>query len=70
MRLSAPNRTAMTPVTPDPTVSERKPRCFDALIVGAGFSGLYQLFSLRERVGLSAQILEAGEGVGGTWYWN
>jgi cation diffusion facilitator CzcD-associated flavoprotein CzcO len=43
---------------------------FDALIIGAGFSGLYQLYSLRDRLGLSVQVLEAGEGVGGTWYWN
>jgi len=42
----------------------------DALIIGAGFSGLYQLLCLRDRLGLSAQVLEAGEGVGGTWYWN
>ncbi len=42
----------------------------DALIIGAGFSGLYQLYSLRERLGLSVQVLEAGDGVGGTWYWN
>ena len=43
---------------------------FDAVIIGAGFSGLYQLLSLRDRLGLSVQVLEAGEGVGGTWYWN
>ncbi len=43
---------------------------FDALIIGAGFSGLYQLHCLRDRLGLSALVLEAGEGVGGTWYWN
>jgi len=42
----------------------------DAIIVGVGFSGLYQLYSLRERLGLSVQVLEAGDGVGGTWYWN
>ncbi len=42
----------------------------DALIIGAGFSGLYQLLCLRDRLGLSAKVLEAGEGVGGTWYWN
>lgn len=42
----------------------------DAVIVGAGFSGLYQLHCLRERLGLTAAILEAGDGVGGTWYWN
>ena len=45
-------------------------RTLDALIVGAGFSGLYQLHCLRDRLGLSALILEAGDGVGGTWYWN
>jgi cation diffusion facilitator CzcD-associated flavoprotein CzcO len=42
----------------------------DALVIGAGFSGLYQLFCLREQLGLSVQVLEAGDGVGGTWYWN
>ncbi len=43
---------------------------FDALIVGAGFAGLYQLHCLRDRLGLSAHVLEAAEGVGGTWWWN
>ena len=42
----------------------------DAVIIGAGFSGLYQLHSLRDRLGLRALVLEAGGGVGGTWYWN
>lgn len=42
----------------------------DAIIVGAGFSGMYQLLSLRDKLGLSAKVLEAGAGVGGTWYWN
>ena len=42
----------------------------DALIIGAGFSGLYQLLCLRDRLGLSARLLEAGGGGGGTWYWN
>ena len=42
---------------------------FDALIIGAGFSGLYQLYSLK-KLGLSAKVIEAGSGVGGTWYWN
>jgi cyclohexanone monooxygenase len=41
----------------------------DALVVGAGFSGLYMLIKLRE-LGLAAQVVEAGSGVGGTWYWN
>src|SRR6195952_5815092 len=43
---------------------------FDALVIGAGFAGLYQLICLRDRLGLSVQVLEAGDGVGGTWYWN
>jgi cation diffusion facilitator CzcD-associated flavoprotein CzcO len=42
----------------------------DALVIGAGFGGLYQLLCLRDRLGLSVQALEAGGGVGGTWYWN
>ena len=42
----------------------------DALIIGAGFSGLYQLLSLRDKVGLSVKVVEAGDGGGGTWYWN
>ncbi|MCM2387560.1 flavin-containing monooxygenase [Streptomyces albipurpureus] len=41
----------------------------DAVIVGAGFAGLYMLHKLRG-LGLRAVVLEAGDGVGGTWYWN
>ncbi|HSE05150.1 MAG TPA: NAD(P)/FAD-dependent oxidoreductase [Methylomirabilota bacterium] len=41
----------------------------DALIVGAGFAGLYSLHRLRG-LGLTARVFEAGTGVGGTWYWN
>ena len=43
---------------------------FDAIIVGAGFAGMYQLYRLRDGLGLSARILEAASGVGGTWHWN
>lgn len=51
-------------------MSNSKPNTsFDAIIVGAGFSGLYMLHKLRE-IGLSACVLEAGAGIGGTWYWN
>jgi cyclohexanone monooxygenase len=42
---------------------------FDAVVVGAGFAGLYMLHRLRG-LGLSARVYEAGGGVGGTWYWN
>jgi cyclohexanone monooxygenase len=44
-------------------------RHVDAVIVGAGFAGLYALYRLRG-LGFSAQVFEAGDGVGGTWYWN
>jgi len=42
---------------------------FDALIVGAGFSGIYQLYKLRSQ-GLSVKVIDVAGGVGGTWYWN
>ena len=42
---------------------------FDAIIIGAGVSGLYQLYRARE-LGLKVRVFEAGTGVGGTWYWN
>ena len=47
-----------------------KSEFFDAIVIGAGFSGLYQLHRLRDDLCLNAIILEQGEGVGGTWYWN
>jgi cyclohexanone monooxygenase len=53
---------ASTP-TPAPTGD------YDVVIVGAGFAGLYMLYRLRQ-LGLSAKVFEAGDGVGGTWYWN
>jgi len=42
---------------------------FDAIVIGAGVSGLYQLYRLRQ-LGLSVRCYEDGSGVGGTWYWN
>ncbi|HET6183157.1 MAG TPA: NAD(P)/FAD-dependent oxidoreductase [Acetobacteraceae bacterium] len=42
---------------------------YDAIIIGAGISGLYQLLRLRE-LGLRVRVFETGSGVGGTWYWN
>jgi cation diffusion facilitator CzcD-associated flavoprotein CzcO len=42
---------------------------FDAVIIGAGVSGLYQLYRLRE-LGLKVRVFEDGTNVGGTWYWN
>lgn len=44
-------------------------RDVDVVVVGAGIAGLYQLYRLRG-LGLSAVVFEAGDGVGGTWFWN
>jgi cation diffusion facilitator CzcD-associated flavoprotein CzcO len=43
---------------------------FDAVVIGAGFSGMYMLKTLRDKLGLKAKVFEAGDSVGGTWYWN
>src|SRR5260221_4040541 len=43
---------------------------FDAIVIGAGFSGLYMLKLLRDKLGLNVRVCEAAETVGGTWYWN
>ena len=50
-----------------PTNAE--PLDVDVLVVGAGITGIYQLYRARE-AGFTVQLLEAGDGVGGTWYWN
>ena len=42
---------------------------YDVIVIGAGMSGLYQLYRLRE-LGFKVRVFEAGTGVGGTWYWN
>jgi cation diffusion facilitator CzcD-associated flavoprotein CzcO len=42
---------------------------YDAIVIGAGVAGLYQLYRLRQ-AGLSVRLYEDGSGVGGTWYWN
>lgn len=61
----------MADVTTDMVYNtSNQPNELDALVIGAGFAGLYQLLCLRDRLGLSVQVLEAGGGVGGTWYWN
>src|SRR5258705_13921631 len=59
-----------------PTLSDTAPQKsranaadFDVVVVGAGFAGLYMLHRLRG-MGFSVHVLEAGSGVGGTWYWN
>ena len=51
-------------------MSERRlDQDYDAILIGAGLSGMYQLHRLRE-LGLSTRVFETGSGVGGTWYWN
>ena len=42
---------------------------FDAIIIGAGISGMFMLYRLRE-LGMTARVFETGSDVGGTWYWN
>jgi cation diffusion facilitator CzcD-associated flavoprotein CzcO len=42
---------------------------YDAIVIGAGVTGLYQLYRLRE-LGMTVRVFEAGSNVGGTWYWN
>lgn len=55
------------PLRPAPT--EADITTFDAVIIGAGFAGLYALYRLRE-MGLSVRCYEGAAGVGGTWWWN
>jgi cation diffusion facilitator CzcD-associated flavoprotein CzcO len=60
----------MTP--PEPPQDQRPdgpPPAVDVLVVGGGITGIYQLYRALE-AGFSALLLEAGDGVGGTWYWN
>ena len=46
------------------------PAKVDAVVVGAGFAGLYMLYLLRDKLNLNVVALEAADGVGGVWYWN
>ena len=54
-------------------IAERRPESnatdFDAIVIGAGISGMFMLYRLRE-LGMTARVFEAGTNVGGTWYWN
>lgn len=56
----------MSSRAPSPRNSERN---VDAVVIGAGFAGLYAVYRFRE-MGLSLRAFEQGSGVGGTWYWN
>ncbi|HKK29496.1 MAG TPA: NAD(P)/FAD-dependent oxidoreductase [Alphaproteobacteria bacterium] len=59
----------LSPETMPEARTQRAAGDFDAIIIGAGISGLYMLHRLRE-LGMRARIFEAGSDVGGTWYWN
>ncbi len=59
--------TVITEIQPS-TGSTHDPN-YDAIVIGAGVSGLYQLYRLRE-LGLKTRVFETGTNVGGTWYWN
>ncbi|HYH30375.1 MAG TPA: NAD(P)/FAD-dependent oxidoreductase [Pseudonocardia sp.] len=59
----------MTATSKSTQTSEARVDEFDAVVVGAGFSGLYMLHRLRE-LGLSVRVFDAAGDVGGTWYWN
>ena len=53
-----------------PSISGKsRAEAYDAVVVGAGFAGMYMLHKLRG-LGLSVRVYEQGDGVGGTWYWN
>ena len=69
--LPAPTRGSRTIGQEAPlSTGENNAPDLDAVVVGAGFSGLYMLHRLRDTLGLSARVFEAADDVGGTWYWN
>ncbi len=53
----------------DTADADAAPKTYDAVVIGAGFAGLYMLYRLRQ-LGMTARVYESGDGVGGTWYWN
>lgn len=66
---SLKHRTFSHHFTMNSSHAQSSPSHYDAVVVGAGFAGLYMLHRLR-LLGLRAHVFEAGDGVGGTWYWN
>ena len=51
------------------TENEQEQPQYDAVVIGAGVAGIYQMYRLQE-LGLNATVLESADGPGGTWYWN
>ena len=45
-------------------------QAYDVIVIGAGFSGMYMIKALRDKLGLKVRAYEVGETVGGAWYWN
>ena len=62
------DRATTAPTAPGATQGEI-PTTVDVVVIGAGFAGIYLLHKLRS-LGFATVVLEAGDGVGGTWYWN
>lgn len=60
----------MGPVTQQTDTTASRETDYDAVVVGAGFAGLYLLHRLRDQMGLSVTVVEKADDVGGTWYWN
>lgn len=56
--------------TARPGTKGARPVDYDAVVIGAGFGGLYMLHKLRDELGLSVRAYDRAGGVGGTWYWN
>ena len=53
-----------------PTSKTSRRTDFDAIVIGAGFGGMYWLHKLRDELGLEVRVFDKAAGVGGTWYWN
>jgi cation diffusion facilitator CzcD-associated flavoprotein CzcO len=64
------SREIMSSVTPAADTATIEDTDYDAVVVGAGFAGLYTLHRLRDETGLSVKVIEKADDVGGTWYWN
>lgn len=61
----------MTTMQKDAQTGEaRRKTDFDAVVVGAGFAGLYALKTLRDDLGMDVRVIESGSDLGGAWYWN
>src|ERR1700733_10937232 len=69
MRGTIPRATTENPMN-NLAKKSRTDADFDAVVIGAGFGGIYMLHKLRNELGLKARAFEKGGGIGGTWYFN